>query len=104
MVQNRLAEGLSPVYLTVENESHMHSVPENSETHFRIVVVAEAFASLRQVQRHQKVYALLKDLIGNPVHALALHTYGPDEWDETLDSPASPACMGGSVSDDKAVH
>lgn len=104
MVQNRLMEGLSPVYLVVENESHMHSVPENSETHFRIVVVADAFEGRRQVQCHQAVYGLLNDMIGKPIHALALHTYGPDEWDSTTSAPLSPPCMGGSAADNKVMH
>lgn len=102
-VEDRLQEGLSPIYLTVENESYMHSVPANSETHFRIVVVADAFEGRRQVQCHQAVYGLLNDMIGKPIHALALHTYGPQEWQASKEAPASPACMGGSSKND-VVH
>ena len=47
---------LNPTFLTVENESHMHSVPENSETHFKVVIVAEHFEELRLVKRHQAIY------------------------------------------------
>ena len=105
MVEYRLVEGLAPVYLTVENESYMHSVPANAETHFRIVVVAEAFEGRRQVQCHQAVYGLLNDMIGKPIHALALHTYGPTEWDSIENAPDSPACMGGSsVKKDEVLH
>ncbi|NAS94258.1 BolA family transcriptional regulator, partial [Pseudomonas syringae pv. actinidiae] len=28
-------------------------------------------------------------------HALALHTYTPDEWAKTGAAPASPTCAGG---------
>ena len=101
MVEDRLEEGLSPVYLTVENESYMHSVPADSETHFRIVVVADAFEGRKQVQCHQAVYGLLNDMIGKPIHALALHTYGRHEWDAVQKAPDSPACMGGSSSSAK---
>ena len=105
MVEDRLVEGLSPVYLTVENESYMHSVPADSETHFRIVVVADAFEGRKQVQCHQAVYGLLNDMIGKPIHALALHTYGRDEWDATQKAPDSPACMGGSAPNkDEVMH
>lgn len=96
MIEDRLVEGLTPQQLTVENESHMHSGPADSETHFRIVVVADAFAGRRQVQCHQAVYGLLHDMIGNPIHALALHTYGPDDWESAQSAPESPACHGGS--------
>jgi BolA family transcriptional regulator, general stress-responsive regulator len=104
MVEDRLNDGLSPVYLTVENESYMHSVPADAETHFRIVIVANAFEGRRQVQCHQAVYGLLNDMIGKPIHALALHTYGPDEWDSVANAPASPACMGGSAKDNEVLH
>jgi BolA protein len=97
LIEYRLVKGLTPQYLTIENESYMHSVPENSETHFRGVVVADAFADQRQVQCHQAVYGLLSDLIGTPIHALALHTYGPGDWESTRSAPDSPACLGGSA-------
>jgi BolA protein len=34
--------------------------------------------------------------LAGPVHALALHTYTPEEWDATGVSPASPDCRGGT--------
>ena len=34
---------MQPSHLEVINESHMHNVPRSSETHFKVVVVAEAF-------------------------------------------------------------
>jgi stress-induced morphogen len=32
------------------------------------------------VQQHRMVYATLGDRMGGEIHALALHTYTPDEW------------------------
>lgn len=103
-VQNRIHERLTaafaPVHLELENESHSHSVPPNSETHFRVVLVSDAFSGKRRVARHQAVYATLAEELAGPVHALALHTYDPDEWRARAgDSPASPACLGGSKAD-----
>lgn len=92
-IEQKLA-ALQPTHLQVINESHMHSVPENSETHFKVVLVSESFAKQRAVQRHQKVYALLADELAGPVHALALHLYTPEEWQGQ--SPDSPNCMGGN--------
>lgn len=96
-IENSLSEGLHPAHLEVANESHMHSVPPNSETHFKVTLVSEAFDGLNQVKRHQKVYALLQELMQNPVHALALHTYSPEEWDQVQSVPASPTCLGGKA-------
>ena len=96
-IREQLTAGLAPVHLEVANESHMHSVPPNSETHFRVVVVSDAFAGKRQVARHQQVYGLLAAQLEGPVHALALHTYSSGEWQERENSaPTSPDGLGGS--------
>lgn len=86
-------QALSPAQLEVIDESHLHSRGE--QTHYKAVVVAEAFAGLRPVQRHQRVYAVLGALMQR-FHALALHTYTPAEWDEQVGAPTSPRCLGGS--------
>lgn len=84
-------------YLLLENESHMHSVPENSETHFKLVLVSPGFEGKRKVARHQAVYALVTQLMNEGLHALALHLYTPNEWAEQNDKALqSPNCMGGS--------
>jgi len=102
-VENRivvkLTEAFRPTYLEVLNESHRHSVPPGSETHFKVVIAAEAFSSKRQVQRHQAIYACLADELKNGVHALALHSFSPDEWAANTSVPASPQCLGGSKHD-----
>lgn len=99
-IEEKLRTEFSPVFIAVENESHMHSVPENSETHFKVTLVAAAFDGIRKVQRHQKVYALLKDELDGPVHALALHLYTADEWQQRQEAaPDSPNCLGGSKHD-----
>jgi BolA protein len=96
-LRERLAAAFEPTYLELENESHRHSVPENSETHFRLVMASEAFAEMRAVARHQKVYGELAELLAGPVHALAMHLYDPREWAErAAPAPASPDCRGGS--------
>ena len=98
-IESKLQSQLSPSFLSVENESHMHSVPPNSETHFKLVLVSEMFSGKRSVQRHQMVYRGLADEVAGPVHALAMHTYTRDEWQDAQgEAPASPQCLGGSKS------
>jgi len=87
---------LEPQHLEVLDESHMHS--RGLETHFKAVVVSPLFAGLNAVKRHQKVYATLGELMGQ-FHALALHTYTPEEWAEQGAAPDSPTCRGGSKHD-----
>jgi BolA protein len=87
---------LQPEHLEVADESHMHS--RGQETHYKAVIVSSGFAGLNAVRRHQKVYASLGELMGR-FHALALHTYTPEEWRAQGDAPDSPTCRGGSKHD-----
>ncbi|MFZ5470150.1 MAG: BolA family protein [Myxococcota bacterium] len=49
--------------------------------HFEARVVSEAFAGRSMVEQHQAVYAPLSDLLQSGVlHALALKTYSPEQW------------------------
>ncbi len=98
-ILSKLTTAFEPVHLDVINESHMHSVPPGSETHFKVVLAAPAFAGKRQVQRHQAIYACLAEELQAGVHALALHTFSVDEWQANAAVPASPACLGGSKHD-----
>jgi BolA protein len=83
---------LQPEHLEVLDESHMHS--RGTQTHYKAVVVSERFNGLNSVKRHQLVYGTLGELMGE-FHALALHTYTPEEWLKTGTAPASPTCAGG---------
>ena len=96
-IEKKLQEAFMPSYFSVDNESHMHSVPANSETHFKVVLVSEVFESKRSVARHQMVYKVLADEVEGPVHALAIHTYTDQEWQTAnASAPDSPNCKGGS--------
>jgi len=88
-LQDRLG-ALSPSVLEIANESHGHGgYFEGKESHFKVVIVSTAFADLRAVQRHQKVYAAVGDLLAPPrIHALAIHAYTPEEWQgQSVESP-----------------
>ena len=84
-IENKITEALSPSYLTVMNESYMHSVPPGSESHFKLVVVTDSFDGVPRVRRHQTVNGILKDELAGPLHALSMETLTPEEkkyWDE----------------------
>jgi BolA protein len=94
-MQTRIEQALTllqPQHLSVLDESHMHS--RGQQTHYKAVVVSERFTGLNSVKRHQLVYGTLGELMGE-FHALALHTYTPEEWAATGAAPASPVCAGG---------
>ena len=87
---------LEPTHLDVEDESHMHS--RGLETHYKAVVVSASFDGKRALQRHQAVYRALGPQM-QQIHALALHTFTPEEWAAEVQVPDSPYCRGGSKHD-----
>ena len=97
IIETKIHDRLAPVHLEVINESYMHSVPPGSESHFKMVVVTNAFEGVSLVQRHQKVNRILADELRNDIHALAMQTLTPDEWVAKGGVvPDSPQCFGGS--------
>ena len=96
-IESRLAELFHPLHGEVVNESHMHSVPPGSESHFKVTLVSSAFEGRRLLERHRAVNAALADELHGSVHALALHTMTPEEWFARGGAvPESPPCLGGS--------
>lgn len=97
-IEQKLDAGLDTVHLEVINESANHNVPAGSESHFKVVVVSEAFENKPMVAQHRLVYDLLASELANGVHALALHTYTQAEWAaRNANAPASPQCLGGKA-------
>lgn len=95
-IEQKLRNAIAPEFIEVEDESHGHNVAPGAQSHFKVTIVATKFEGLSAVKRHQCVYALLAEELAGSVHALALHTYSPEQWQKLGHSPSSPACMGGS--------
>lgn len=78
-----LTRELEPIRLSVEDESAQHAGHggwrEGGETHFRIDVVAEAFAGKSRVERHRLVNTLLAEAFDRGLHALAIQAKSPGE-------------------------
>jgi BolA protein len=51
------------------------------------VLVSQSFEGQSAVKRHQSVYAVLAAELQSGVHALALHTYLPEEWKSSILCP-----------------
>lgn len=101
-IHKKLVDAFAPDYIELINESYKHSVPANSETHFKLSLVSKQFAGVSKVKRHQKVYAVLADDLQNPIHALSLHLYTHSEWQALKEtSPETPNCLGGSKHEGK---
>ena len=55
-------------------------VQTDGQGHYEALVIADDFVGQRSVRRHQRVYATLGDRVGGEIHALALKTLTPEEW------------------------
>jgi BolA protein len=97
VIRSKLEDKLGPAHLEVVNESHMHSVPRGSETHFKVVVVSSLFEGMSPVKRHQLVYGALAEELGRKpaeggIHALAITSRTPAEWAASPEANESPLC------------
>ncbi|GAA4032181.1 BolA family protein [Actimicrobium antarcticum] len=70
LVKNYIAAGLDCTHVDVEGDGQ----------HFKAVIVSEAFAGKRLIQRHQIVYAALGDRMREEIHALSMKTLTPEEF------------------------
>ncbi len=96
-IESKVHAALAPTLLEVTDESYMHSVPAGAESHFRLLIVSNAFEGQSLVQRHQAVYRALAEEMNGRIHALAMQTFTPAEWNEGGRQRAnSPECLGGS--------
>jgi acid stress-induced BolA-like protein IbaG/YrbA len=55
-------------------------VVTDGQGHYEAIVVCPSFEGKRSLPRHQMVYATLGSRVGREIHALAVKTYTPAEW------------------------
>ena len=81
----RLRERLStlqPQSLEIEDESHLHAGHAGARGgggHYRLHIVAAAFAGKNTVARHRLIYDAAGDLMRGRIHALSIRAFSPDE-------------------------
>jgi BolA protein len=83
-LEDTLRRGLDPVQLVVEDESARHAGHAGAAGgggHFRVLIVSAAFRDQNRLARQRAVYGLLGKAMGTTIHALALRTLTPEEWE-----------------------
>jgi len=70
LIHGYISAGLECTHLEVKGDGH----------HFDAVIVSNAFAGKRPIQRHQVVYAVLGDRMREEIHALSMKTLTPEEY------------------------
>jgi len=95
-IEQKIVDAIPCKHLEVVNESNKHNVPPGSESHFKVVLVSDAFDDQKLIARHRQINRILADELQQGLHALAMHTYTESEWREQQgDAPMSPPCRGG---------
>ena len=80
LLRERLAV-LEPQSLDIEDESHRHAGHAGAKDggHYKITIVAAAFAGHNTVKRHRLIHEAVGDLMRGRIHALSIGAFSPDE-------------------------
>lgn len=82
-ITEKLTAAFRPTRLEVVDDSERHrghaGHREGGESHFNVLIEADAFAGVPRVMRQRKVYAALAEELAGPVHALSLKALAPGE-------------------------
>jgi len=82
-ITKKLKDAFTPESIDVVDESDLHQGHAGhragGESHFRVYIVAEAFAGKSRIDRHRMINAILSDDLKGGIHALAIHASAPGE-------------------------
>lgn len=82
-IEDKLTEAFAPTELQIVDQSHLHAghagAPDGGESHFRVRIVAAAFAGQSRVARQRAINKVLAHELAGPVHALSLEVLSPPE-------------------------
>ncbi|MDP6341997.1 MAG: BolA family protein [Alphaproteobacteria bacterium] len=86
-IEEKLIAALAPAGLEVVDQSDQHAghagARPEGESHFAVIIVAEAFRGRNRVDRQRLVNAALRDELAGPVHALSIKALTPEEAEAT---------------------
>lgn len=83
-LETRLREVFAPLHLQVEDQSGRHKghAGATGGGHYDVVLVAAAFAGKSLIEQHRMVNEAVGDMFRGKVHALALRTFSPEQWEK----------------------
>ena len=83
IIHDKLTAAFSPTRLEVQDDSDRHAghagATPGGESHFNILIEAQAFAGTSKVVRQRLVYKALSDELAGPIHALSIKALAPGE-------------------------
>jgi BolA protein len=93
-IKTTLAEKIGATIVEIEDRSDLHKHHEGRKNapvgsgHYDAIIVSENFAGKTMMQQHRMVYAALADQMQTTIHALALKTYTPEQWQQFINNPS----------------
>lgn len=82
-IHDKLTAAFSPTRLEVRDDSDRHAghagATPGGESHFNVLIEAQAFAGTSKVVRQRLIYKALSDELAGPVHALSINALAPGE-------------------------
>ncbi len=85
-IDAKLRAGLAPERLDIKDESHLHAghagARADGESHFRLLIVSSKFDGVSRVARQRLVNDLLREELSERIHALAMKTLTPAEYEK----------------------
>lgn len=82
-IHDKLTAAFSPTRLELQDDSDRHAghsgARQGGESHFNLLIEAEAFAGASKVVRQRMVYKALAEELRGPVHALSVKALAPGE-------------------------
>jgi BolA protein len=83
LISDKLQSAFQPSLIRLDDDSARHAghagAAPGGESHFNLVIEAEAFAGMSRVARQRAVYAVLKDELAGQLHALSVKALAPGE-------------------------
>ncbi len=81
-ILDALRDAFAPEELTLEDESHLHRGhvgAQSGKGHYKVSIVAAAFADKPPLARHRLIYQALGGLMDTDIHALSIDAKSPHE-------------------------
>ncbi len=81
-IEEKLRAVLQPESLDIIDDSAKHAGHAGAKGgagHFDVTIVSALFAGENTLARHRLIYAALRDMMPDEIHALSIKAYAPDE-------------------------
>ncbi|MDB5452368.1 MAG: stress-induced morphogen [Caulobacteraceae bacterium] len=82
-IQDKLTAAFQPIRLEIEDDSGRHEghagARPGGESHFNVLIEAQAFEGAPKVARQRMVYRALSEELKGPIHALSVKALAPGE-------------------------